>query len=37
MNIKANSNPAAAPTAEPMLKLTKKQEWAASLWETRDR
>ena len=37
MNIKANSKPAAAPTAERILKLTKKQVWAASLWETRDR
>ena len=37
MNIQANSTPAAAPTAEPMLKLTKKQKWAASLRRRKDR
>ncbi len=37
MNNKENSKPAAAPTAEPILKLTKEQEWAATLWEKRDR
>lgn len=36
MNNNKNSKPAAAPSAEPILKLSKEQEWAATLWETRD-
>ena len=37
MNHKEKSEQAAAPTTKPILKLTKEQEWAATLWETRDR
>jgi len=37
MSKQEHSKPAAAPTAEPILKLTLEQELAASLWETSDR
>ena len=37
MNNNENLKPAVAPSAEPILKLSKEQELAASLWETSDR
>ena len=37
MNKNGNTKPAAAPTAESMLKITKEQEWAASLRRRKDR
>lgn len=37
MNKNGNTKPAAAPTAESVLKITKEQEWAASLRRRKDR
>ena len=37
MNKNGNTKPAAAPTAESVLKFTKEQEWAASLRRRKDR
>ncbi len=36
MNVNKKSKPAAAPTVKPMMKLSKEQAWAATLWDTRD-